>query len=223
MVKRFTAKYLFTLVGALSLGVLGGCSSGTTYGTGVSQEAQLASDIGGLMLLTSKKKHRIDYSSRPKLVNAPKGSGLPAPAEKVESDSAYFPTNPEEKRKQRYADAAPVHERSGQLPDGELTRVRDSGIGPKIERDIDYRASIQADSDRGLPPDELRALLVEGKKKRLQRIKELRQLGAGVGPRKYLTQPPVEYRTPVDSAPIGEIGEKVYLPSDKRQKGIFDS
>ena len=104
MAKRGSLHFVITLSGVVSLGLLAGCSNGTTYGTGVSQQAQLATDVGGLLLLGSgDKKKPIDYSSRAKLVKAPQGNELPAPAETIESDSAYFPTNPEEARARKLA------------------------------------------------------------------------------------------------------------------------
>ena len=62
---------------------------------------------------------------------------------------------------------------------------------------------------------------MNGREARLARIKEIRTGGTGVARRKYLTQPPVEYRRPAETAEEGKLGERVYLPTDKRKKGLF--
>ena len=49
-----------------------GCTGTSTYGTGVTQEAQLYEDILGLATLApAKKNKKIDYMARPKLVKPP--------------------------------------------------------------------------------------------------------------------------------------------------------
>ncbi|MEE9315282.1 MAG: hypothetical protein V3V02_11605 [Rhizobiaceae bacterium] len=219
MTKNNVSKSLIALTSALSIGVLAGCSNGTTYGTGVSQEAQLASDVGGLFLLSSgKKKKNINYSSRPKLVKAPATGNLPAPAETVEGGAAYFPTNPEEARLKRISDAPVADARSGNLPDGDNTRVRDSGTGPAISKS---RKSFR-NEDHEETADQARATNLNGSARRLARANDIRNQERGLAPRKYLTQPPVEYRKPAESADTGNTGEKEYGPNEERKTGIFD-
>ncbi len=209
------------VAGVISLGLLVGCSTGTTYGTGVSQEAQLAEDVGGLFLLgTGNKKKKIDYSARPKLVKAPAGNELPAPAETVENGSAYFPTNPEEARAARLAELDGKIDRDGRTrvpTESEIAGLPDDGTGPRISR---IRRNID-NSDRSPRADQDRAIVVNGRERRLARLKEVRGLGTGTKPRKYLTEPPKEYRTPAETTEAGKTGEKVFLPTDKRKKGFF--
>ena len=94
------------LVAAFFAVILTGCS-GTTYGTGTSSSAQLVEDVSSLVTIgQSKPRKKINYDARPKLVKVKDTNTLPTPAEKVESESAYFPENPEEKRARLRANAS---------------------------------------------------------------------------------------------------------------------
>ena len=88
-----------SLIGLGFVALLAGCS-GNTYGTGVSSEKQLVDDLSSMVTLDwGKKNKNIDYNSRPDLVKPPTVASLPTPAEKVQAESAYFPEDPESKRK----------------------------------------------------------------------------------------------------------------------------
>lgn len=102
MVRHQSSKVGVLVAGLAGLGILAGCS-GNTYGTGVTSEQQLLNDVSGLFTLGApgRKSTRIDYTSRPKLVKAPADGSLPAPAEKDDSQDAYFPQDPEADRQAR--------------------------------------------------------------------------------------------------------------------------
>ena len=92
-----------SLIGLCFVALLAGCS-GNTYGTGVSSEKQLADDIGHMLTLNlTKERKNIKYPSRPGLVKPPTVAELPTPAESTQSESAYFPEDPESKRKRLLA------------------------------------------------------------------------------------------------------------------------
>ena len=55
-------------------------------------------------LSCDREKKKIAYDSRPNLVKPPEVAQLPAPAEKVQAESAYFPEDPEIKRQRLLAD-----------------------------------------------------------------------------------------------------------------------
>ncbi|MDD9910398.1 MAG: hypothetical protein OXR62_11990 [Ahrensia sp.] len=205
-----------------SVSALSGCTGSSTYGTGVSQEAQLVSDLANIVPLgTSERKEPIDYSSRPKLVRAPAtaAASLPAPAETVgASQSAYFPTNPEERRLAAGSDKP-----------REFTR-RDGGLEYTLAGDADAPAASGEpilDTTRGRADDgtgdrepsaaEIVARSQQGSEERRRRMQELSG-GAtlGAGPRRYLTQPPQEYRQPAQTAAIGSVGETEYSETDKK-------
>lgn len=75
---------------------LGGCVSGTTYGTGVSPGKQTVDDIVGLVSLGgSKEKSKIDYEPRPPIVAPPASASLPTPGEASSSaTAANWPKDP---------------------------------------------------------------------------------------------------------------------------------
>ncbi|MGI9357297.1 MAG: hypothetical protein ACR2PF_19340 [Rhizobiaceae bacterium] len=206
-----------------STALVAGCSGSNTYGTGVSQESQLISDLAGIVPLgTTERKAPIDYSSRPKLVRAPENDGtLPTPAETSGAQSAYFPTNPEERK-------ASLNSRVKKP----FTR-RDGGIEYTIPEDVDAPSATGEpidDQTRGRADDgtgdrepsaaEMANRSTQGKEARLKRMKELSGgVALGTGPRRYLTQPPVEYRKPAETASIGDTGAYEY--GEKERKPIF--
>ncbi|MEM1318363.1 MAG: hypothetical protein AAGF29_08865, partial [Pseudomonadota bacterium] len=54
--------------------------------------------------------------------------------------------------------------------------------------------------------------IVRKRDARRKRAAEIAKLGTGPKQRKYLTQPPVQYQIPSDTAPIGEVGEEEVDP-----------
>ncbi len=213
-------KHSVILMSVVSMGALSGCMGGNTYGTGVSQEAQLASDVGGLLLLGDDKKAPIEYSARPKLVKVARAGELPPPAERITSDSAYFPTDPEGKRAARLAALSNGESDDGSGATGADTRIRDSGTGPVDRKQ--YGKFHNGDHEESAA--EMRRISVEGREERLKRAAEARGVGLGAGaPRKYLTQPPAEYRTPAETAAVGNIGEYEKSEAERKKKPIFGS
>jgi len=189
---------------------LSGCVGGTTYGTGVSHEQQTLEGISDMFSLGSKKKKPIDYSARPDLVIPANTQKLPEPVE-VES-STYDPNWPETPG-QRIArirgDAVKPHERSGEVPVEELLRKKD-GIG------IDRRkvpVGTELDRDGHGLIDEMKS----GKSEKYRAAKK--KLAYSTGPkRKYLTEPPEEYRTPADTASAGDQGLDRKIIDEKKKK-----
>lgn len=190
----------FTLLGAaIALsGILSGCVGGTTFGTGVTQEEQLLQDLEGMVSMGSKRKRkRINYAARPDLVLPGDQAALPQPVEEEASTSnADWPESPEQRLARIRGEAEEADPRSGEVSVEELTRKKE-GISvtrvqkPRYDTDRDGHAAIHE--------------LEDGTYKNARAAKA--QLAYSKGPnRKYLTEPPVEYRTPVDSAPIGDLG-----------------
>ena len=112
-----------TLIGLCFVGLLAGCS-GNTYGTGVSSEQQLLEDVTSMVSLGRREgKKPIDYSARPTLVKPPVVAQLPPPAEKINASSAYFPEDPENKRKRLLEE----------LEEAEANRVRTGELSPELQ------------------------------------------------------------------------------------------
>jgi len=206
-----------------SAALVAGCSGSNTYGTGVSQESQLMSDLMGIVPLgETERKEPIDYSSRPKLVRAPATDGsLPTPAETSGAESAYFPTNPEERKAALNTHVKkPFTRRDGGI---EYTLPEDVDAPSATGEPIDDQTRSRADDgtgDREPSAAEMANRSTKGKEARLKRMKELSGgVALGTGPRKYLTQPPVEYRKPAETASIGDTGDYEY--SEKQRKPIF--
>ena len=175
---------------------LTGCVGGTTYGTGVTQERQLLNDLEGMISLggSRKRKATIDYSARPDLVLPHQTATLSPPQEQVTSTSnADWPESPDQRLARIRGDAGVADPRSGELPIGELQRNK---VGLRIGKN-EY-----VDIDReGASTQELS----DGTHKKAQALKK--KYAYSTGPtRKYLTEPPVAYRTPIGTNGVGDLG-----------------
>lgn len=193
-----TGKILTILILGGAALVLTGCVGGTTYGTGVTQEAQLLKDLEGMITFGSKKtKARIDHSARPDLVMPSKTAALPVPLDQESSSSnVNWPESPEKKLARIRGEAEQAHPRSGAISVEEMKRNK-TGIGydkrkkTHLDMDKDGHAAIQS--------------LRDGTHKQVKMLKE--KYAYSTGPkRKYLTEPPVDYRVPISSAPVGDLG-----------------
>ncbi len=193
------------LIALVSMFGLAGCIGGTTYGTGVTQEAQLLSDVAGLVSLGSReRKEPIDYSARPDLVRAPDGTALPQPADGAANDGS-FPVDPEARRASLLSGANTSDDVTTRIDEGSLTiegAERPNIARPKMIGDLDR--------DGGT---DLRKQKVA--RERVIAARRQARGATGSGPRRYLTDPPIEYRTPSDSAAVGVVGEK-----EKRERRV---
>lgn len=210
-----TAKSALVLMVSSSALVLAGCS-GSTYGTGQTQQEMLLSDINGMVPLgNSNKKERIVYTSRPKLVPPPTTASLQPPVETTEAADAFFPVNPEEARRARI----------GALDEAEARGLTGRDIGIKQQAPSNAALAHPAFRDKDTPAvytsyDSDKES--EESKKRLARMRQIQGTGGlGTAPRQYLTQPPVEYRTPAETAEVGNIGKRE--KSEAQKKGPRNS
>lgn len=193
---------LGALAGTLALG---GCMS-PTYGTGTSASEQLLSDVSSLAAVgPAKDKPKIDYNPRPELVKpaSTKNLALPAPQESVASSgSAQWPESPEERRK-RFRDDA--------------TANRDNpNYVPKVRNDMQVASTTDELGDAAdfekLSPQEQREEFL-----RRQQIKKIQTTGTPTT-RRYLSEPPVTYRAPAETAAVGELGEDEKIKEKNRMK-----
>jgi len=178
--------------------ILSGCVGGTTYGTGVTQEQQLLNDLEGMVSFGStKRKSRINYDARPNLVMPAQTATLPNPLEEEATTSNVdWPESPEQRLARIRGEAEEADPRSGEISQEEQRRQK-TGIriargkfeNPDLDREgASTLDAIETDSSR-----------------KVRRAKSQFALSTGAK-RKYLTEPPVEYRTPYESAPVGELG-----------------
>jgi hypothetical protein len=186
----------FALAGFAAL-ALSGCVGGTTYGTGVSQEEQTLKDMYTMFNLKPERKN-IDYSPRPDLIVPENKQALTEPIDTAATASnVAWPETPEERIARIQAAAGEVDPRTGEVSVEERLRKKE-GIG--IEQGYITRKFTPGQTDRdgnpllGRPDDTVRT--------DVQRAKEATTISKGTT-RRYLTEPPLAYRQPVDSAPSG--------------------
>lgn len=189
-------------VGAIvAAGLLSGCMSSPTYGTDKTANEQLVGDLSGILSLKPDKKAQIDYKPRPELVKPAPGEAeqLPAPQDSVTSgDNPAWPESPEKKRARLLAETSAKRDQPGFTP-----LVEDDAVVTMVVPEPTSNASNRF-KDSGLSPtgaEPLSAKRAEFKRK----LAETRQ-GSSTS-RKYLSEPPLEYRQPAATAASGELGE----------------
>lgn len=163
--------------------------SGTTYGTGVTQEQQTIQDVMSLASLGSNDKPPIDYRPRGGIV-VPPSATLPAPGTVPTATAAIasdpnWPKDPDEAKAARRAAkaAAPIDAPSPNfvLPKGQTTYTMASAESDAQKRAEGKQAWDALHKGRGGSYD-----------------------ANGNPTRKYLTEPPVSYREPDPNAPMAE-------------------
>ena len=174
------------------------CSSvsGTTYGTGKSQEAELLKTVtsGFGLLGDDEEKEAIDYSARGGLVLPPEGAPMPTPqSERLASNSVAsdWPQDPDKLRALYRTRLTNMTERERASLIAEIRKL------PKEQRDMIFKSDPRSksfineikdpDYSKPVSPGEAKAYS-EQVKKRLALIKE--HNGQNSKGRKYLTQPP---------------------------------
>lgn len=198
--------------GLIATGVLlTGCVGGTTYGTGVSHEQQTLEGISNIFSLSNKSdRKKIDYSARPDLVQPANKETLPDPVEvEASTSNPAWPETPGERIARIRGDAITPDERSGEIPLEELLRKKE-GIG------IDRR-KVKTGQELDRDGHEMINEIGSGKDKRHKEAKK--KLAYSVGAqRKYLTEPPNEYRVPEATAVAGDQGLDRRIIDEKKKK-----
>lgn len=188
--------------------VLAGCMSSPTYGTGTPADEQLLSDVTGILSITpsNKQKEPIAYKPRPDLVKPAPGetAALPPPQENiVTASSEAWPESPEQRRK-RLRDEATANQDNPGYESSIVSDVATSG-----SRGITSGARFR---ERGNFEVEDPSRAREAFNKRLAETKQ-----GNPTSRKYLSEPPLDYRVPSETAPTGDVGEDEWK-KDRRQK-----
>jgi hypothetical protein len=200
---------------------LSGCMGSPTYGTDKSASAQLAGDLTSAFSVVPKNKDRIDYKPRPELVKpAPGQKELPPPQDSIATASADWPESPEQRRARLRADATlhqddPAYQ--AQIVDDVQTDPTAIKAAMAQSGSSHPPAWSPADSDKGRAA-EVRRRLAEAKQ-------------GDPNTRRYLSEPPVQYRAAADTAPTGDLGEDEYKKERRLKKeaaaknksgGMFD-
>jgi hypothetical protein len=187
MIDRFTGGAAASvskigMVAALGL-VVTGCM-GPTYGTDTPASQQLFEDITGVVSFGPEKRDPIAYTPRPELVRPASLEVLPPPQEAAQNNAAW-PESPEQR-------LARVREEATANQDNNLYRSP-----------VNQRGGQQwTAADPGVAPFESSA---EQRAEINRRITEGQQGSATQ--RRFLSEPPVTYRQPAETAPAGDVGE----------------
>jgi hypothetical protein len=167
------------LIAGVSSIALSGCVS-PTYGTGKTSGSQLLEDVSNMANVVPKgQKEKISYAPRPELVRPAAGAALPPPQENAKAAAAgNWPESPEERRARLKAEATAAQDDPLYVP-----KIKNDGFGVQ---------------EGPLTPEEQQA-----------RFRAARKANTAGSPnsRSFLSEPPLEYRQPSDTAPVGDVGE----------------
>ena len=169
--------------------------TGTTYGTGTSPGSQTLRDIAGIAALGAEDREPIDYSARSPIVRPPV-AGLPPPADETTVvGTTDWPDDPDQRLariRAARADDDPFDDdvASAPTPDPGFRLPGRRPVAPPVNPD-----------DIATRPRDLDA-----------EAEQMRQVRAALGEynlvdengvpvRRFLTEPPAEYRVPDPSAP----------------------
>lgn len=202
---------------------LSGCMSSPTYGTDKTSGEQLVEDVSNAFSFAPKKKDRIDYKPRPALVKPAPGQreALPVPQDNITQTAASeWPESPEQRRK-RLRDEATDHQ-------GDPTYRAQIVDDIQVDQAAWKEAIAQSKSDHPPPP----GWRLGNTEKRRAEIASRNAEGKQGDPtnRKYLSEPPLDYRVSAATAPQGELGEDEYKKERRlkreaakgSKKGLFD-
>lgn len=198
---------------------LSGCL-GPTYGTGKTSGEQLVSDLDGMLSLGGggPQTEAISYAPRAELVRPTDVTVLPPPREGVTAaNDPNWPESPEVRRARIQA-AADARD-SGTVMPADVAMSSKEGM-------TDEAASLNGTLyDRSLKRDPMDRVMTseELNSSRESFQAKLRESKQGLPTeRKYLSEPPIAYRQPAASAPVGDPGvdEKVKEAKLKDNKGL---
>ena len=199
------ARFVATVPLLVSGLTLAGCMGSPTYGTGTPADEQLLNDLSGALALGPSNKERIDYKPRPDLVKpGPTAlTTLPAPQESViASTNPAWPESPEQMRKRLRDDATANQDNA--TYESPLVSDINSRPGVTSAARIGERGNFDSVGSA--------AQQREAFNKRLAETKQ----GSSTT-RKYLSEPPLVYRAPADTAPVDDVGEDEWK-KERRQK-----
>lgn len=200
MNERYGARALLAAPLIVSGLLVSGCMSSPTYGTGVTANEQLTNDLSSMFSMKPRNRNS-EYAPRPELVKPAKGTTeLPPPQESiVAADSGQWPESPEQRRARIRADATENRDN----PNWEPEVVNDISTGTSSDRPKAGTSSRALDSGVA-KAGEAEDLNAKGAKFRAAQA--VTKQGSPTV-RRTLSEPPLDYRQPAETAAADELGE----------------
>jgi len=189
--------------------LLSACSgvSGTTYGTGKSHEMATMESMANLFALKTEAS-KIEYQERPELIMPANKQALPSPVDTASSSSdPEWPESPEQRIAAVRAAAPEVGHKSGDLPVEFLTDTNKPGLAKsqRKSQSFEERQAAFAREKGDLLYHVRNDANGVGESAEAKRRREEIAFSTGVK-RKYLIEPPTEYRQPSATAEAGDLG-----------------
>lgn len=204
---------------AAAAALLCGCMSSPTYGTDKTANSQLMSDMGGILSIRPKTHAAIEYAPRPELVKPAKGDeNLPPPQDNVATASnPDWPESPEARRARLHVEADANVDNPNYIspivPDVSVASDDGKSFKKTGQAWHSFESDIESSSASAARAAEVKKRIVET------------QQGSPTT-RKFLSEPPIDYRQAAADAPVGEVGEdesrkERRLKREARKKGGF--
>jgi hypothetical protein len=225
MTEKHHARRIALLVPLVVSGLaLSGCMSSPTYGTDKTSGEQLADDLSNAFSFAPKKGNAIDYKPRPALVKPAAGQrgALPVPQDSItQTASNEWPESPEQRRARLRADAT-AHQND---PNYQTQIVDDVQTDP-----VAIKQALAESGSNHPPAPGNSAIGSQARRAEIQRRLAESKQGDATS-RKYLSEPPLDYRVAAGTAPQGDIGEDEYkkerrlkreAANKSGKKGMFD-
>ena len=176
----------------IGCGVMSGCLSSPTYGTDKTAGVQLLDDLGDIASVSAAtpKDKGVKYPNRP---------GLVVPAEKDKDNL----TQPQQSLASK--------DNPAWLESPEDARKRLASEADEKKNDVNYRSPLaQADSSRNH--------MSEAQQTAAYRAARQDQSGTYIDQRRYLIDPPQQYRQVADQAALSDLGTPESKKDKKRKK-----
>lgn len=189
---------------------LAGCVGSPTYGTDKPADEQLLGDLSNAISLRPTKRDAIDYKPRATLVKPKAGAkeALPAPQDSItQTANGQWPESPEQRRARLRAEAAANENNPNYEP---------GIIADDVQTDPVAVRKAMAESGSSHPPAPDSGQAVARRAEVAKRVAESQQSTPTT--RRYLSDPPVAYRTAAGTAPQGELGEDEYKKERRLKK-----
>jgi hypothetical protein len=193
---------------AMAALALAGCTTPPTYGTGVSVTTQLMEDVSSAVSLSPKKGEKIAYAPRPGLVKPGNPGDLPAPQTRIVDQSGAWPESPEERRARLRAEATASADDPFFRP-----KIAPPQAGGLVrEQQVQPVGAVGEKQKRGF------GNILGNAEQRRENFNERIANKPDVQGRRYLSEPPVQYQQPAQTAVTNDVGEDESIKERRRKK-----